>query len=321
MPELPEVETVVRQLNQTIRGCELNSITVWDPKLAHLRGQVRGSSYVAKVSRAAKYIVIELQSKCPTRRKESLGLVTIGKWKIPAIAVHLRMTGRLVWIARENAKSTKVTKKKVTEIEAEQIAASAYYHKQKIVASSDRSDKHLRAEIIFKEGTLRFYDPRRFGTIDLINSPKEIVPLGVDPFSSEFSVEYLLQAAKCSKQKIKVWLLRPDRVHGIGNIYASEILFDAKISPRRMAKTLTVEEWFRVRQSTLQILGRAINAGGTTFSDYRDAHDRQGGYANRLKVYERENAGCRRCRTPICRILQAGRSTFFCPTCQEKRKN
>jgi formamidopyrimidine-DNA glycosylase len=115
---------------------------------------------------------------------------------------------------------------------------------------------------------------------------------------------------------VKTWLMDQARVVGVGNIYASEALFRANVDPRRPANTLTPDELAQVRAGVRQVLTEAIEHRGTTFLDYRDASGEEGAFAARLKVYDREGQTCGVCGETIQRIVQGGRSTFFCPSCQ-----
>lgn len=135
--------------------------------------------------------------------------------------------------------------------------------------------------------------------------------------SRAFTTRALAGLLAGSPTPIKPWLLRQDRLAGIGNIYASEALFNARIDPRRPAGSLAHPEIARLRRSIRLILSRAIRAQGTTFSDYRDSTGAKGRYINRLAVYNRQDQPCPRCGVPIVRIVQAQRSTFFCANCQK----
>src|SRR5690606_4525452 len=119
-----------------------------------------------------------------------------------------------------------------------------------------------------------------------------------------------------SNTAIKTWLMDQKRVVGVGNIYASEALFRAGIDPRKKARTLTRPRARRLHAGIREVLQEAIDFRGTTILDYRDANGEQGAFARRLKVYDREGEPCFNCGTPIRRIVQGGRSSFFCPTCQ-----
>jgi formamidopyrimidine-DNA glycosylase len=166
---------------------------------------------------------------------------------------------------------------------------------------------------------LRYHDVRRFGRLwTMADDAWQTFDgeLGVEPLSDDFTAEWLQQAAPRSRVAVKTWLMDQARVVGVGNIYASEALFRAKVDPRRPANTLTPEELARIRDGVRQVLAEAIEFRGTTFLDYRDASGQEGAFAARLKVYDREGKTCGVCGGNVERIVQGGRSTFFCPACQ-----
>lgn len=279
MPELPEVETVARQLHQAIAGRKLHSIEVFDPKLSRIRSQKRDAATIVKIYRAGKEVCIEC-------RKDGRRYFLL---------VHLRMTGRLVWSSKRGKR-----------FDSEQMLVDA--------GDLEPNQKHLRVRMHLSGGSLDFFDPRRFGTIQNVEA---VHAKGIDPISDEFSEGVLQRLVASSKQPIKVWLLRQDRLVGIGNIYASEILFRAQIHPKRAANSLTALECARLARATREILLRAIECCGTTFSDYRDSRNSSGSFQRFLKVYDREGEKCRRCKRALVeRIVQAQRSTFYCRECQ-----
>jgi formamidopyrimidine-DNA glycosylase len=139
----------------------------------------------------------------------------------------------------------------------------------------------------------------------------------MDPFSADLNPRVLGGLIGESHQNIKAWLLRQDRLVGLGNIYASEILFVAGISPLREAASLEATEHRKLLRATRLVLRRAIRNCGTTFSDFQDAQGLTGSYQNYLAVYGRESEPCLRCGTPVVRFVQQQRSTFFCSRCQE----
>ena len=140
-------------------------------------------------------------------------------------------------------------------------------------------------------------------------------PDGVEPLSPELTPAVYAGLLDGSAQPLKPWLLRQDRLVGLGNIYASEILHAARLSPFREAGSLDRNEVRRLHGATRRILERAIRACGTTFSDFQDARGVEGSYQRYLAVYEREGRPCRRCRAPIERVVQQQRSTYYCPQC------
>jgi len=269
MPELPEVETVARQLAPLLGGRTVVGLRVFDPLLKRGKFPRVAGRQVADVTRSGKRVLIHFSS-CHGR-KDALWL-----------AVHLRMTGRLIWADETRRSET----------------------------------SHLRARFRLDRGSMLFYDTRRFGTFQWFRSFEETEPDGVDPLSPALSSRDIGRMIGDAKQNIKAWLLRQDRLVGLGNIYASEILFVAGISPIREARTLTRAEHARLLRATRQVLRRAIENCGTTFSDFQDAQGLTGSYQNYLRVYGREREPCSRCRTPVVRLVQQQRSSFYCPTCQ-----
>jgi formamidopyrimidine-DNA glycosylase len=164
-----------------------------------------------------------------------------------------------------------------------------------------------------------FVNPRRLGTV--IHSPHGFdADLGIEPTGPEFSAETLGEFAAGSRAPIKQLLLDQRKIAGIGNIYAAEALWRAKIDPRRPAKSLEQSEISVLHAGITSVLFDAIGELGTTIgssvSDYRAAAEENGGFQNHLSVYGRENEPCERCGTAIERVIQAGRSTCFCPACQ-----
>ena len=274
MPELPEVETVARQLSPKLCGQKIFSSKIYDSRLGNGFGALR-NHYIVSVFRLGKQIVIACGKDGPKSSDNK---------NLKFLAVHLRMTGRLIW------------------------------HQDR---KSNISEKSLRCAFGLSDGFLAFYDTRRFGTMRVSNTLESFEPKGVEPFSKEFTPELLGSMINNSKQAIKQWLLRQDRIVGLGNIYVSEILFAAKIHPDTIVSSLDLKAIKRIHSQTLRILSKAIDNCGTTFSDFQDSTGSIGSYAAYLKVYGRQGQSCKRCKSAeIIRFSQAGRSTFFCPKCQ-----
>ena len=268
MPELPEVETVARQLAPLSVGRKARRLVVRDAKLAAAARRSLGGRKLESVFRLGKQVVFQFEDGAGER------------W----LAVHLRMTGRLLWRA-----------------DGEAVPA----------------DAAPRAELAFEGGAIDFVDPRRFGTMTWLARLDEARPKGIDPTAPEFTLAALGRLAAGSRQELKTFLLRQDRLVGVGNIYASEILNRARLDPRRVAGSLDEAELRRLHGATRAVLAAAIRACGTTFSDFQDAHGLTGRYQAKLRVYGREGEPCRRCGAPIVRFEQGGRSTYFCPACAE----
>jgi formamidopyrimidine-DNA glycosylase len=268
MPELPEVETVARQLDPLVAGRKLVQLVIRDAKLGDPGRRRIAGSRVVRVRRSGKQVIFELAR---------------GRRRSPEIflSVHLRMTGRLIWVGR-----------------------------------GGRGPERPRAELVLDRGRVVFTDTRRFGTLRVHRDPAEFAPAGVEPLSDRLTARRLGELLGSSSQPLKSWLLRQDRLVGIGNIYASEIPFSCRLDPRRTIGSLSRAEVVALHRAVRSVLRRAIECCGTTFSDFQDARGQSGGFARLLKVYGREGEPCRRCRGEIQRIVQQQRSTFFCPDCQ-----
>jgi formamidopyrimidine-DNA glycosylase len=181
--------------------------------------------------------------------------------------------------------------------------------------------KHDHFDLLLDSGVaLRFNDPRRFGSLLYAEGDPNLHPLLVDlapePLSAAFDGEYLWRVTRGRRVSIKALLMNSHLVVGVGNIYASEALFRARIRPQRQARTLRRLEADRLVRAVRAVLKLAIKAGGTTLRDYRGADGAPGYFRQRLYVYERKGQPCRRCRTPVRALTQGQRSTYYCPTCQ-----
>ncbi len=276
MPELPEVETVCRGLNQLTLDSEIQGAEVLLPRT--LAYPVSPQQFVSEIqgqkiafwSRRGKYLLAHFPDN-----KAFLG-------------VHLRMTGQLLWLSQETP-----------------------------------LQKHTRIRLFFSNNQeLRFVDTRTFGKMWWVNgqSPESVITglqkLGPEPFDPVFTENYIAQKLKKSKRFIKTLLLDQELVAGIGNIYADEALFQSGIHPQAIASSLTLEEIGRLRSAIITVLQKAIEAGGTTFSDFLQVTGVNGNYGGVAWVYGRTGQSCRLCQTPIEKLKIGGRSSHFCPNCQ-----
>lgn len=261
MPELPEVETLRRQLDKILPGSEVLGIEIMD-----------------------KARIGELEDICNCRVKEVGREGKFLKLKLSGgreIVVHLRMTGHLHWLAKDD------------------IAPA----------------KHARLIINFPQGKVCLIDPRRFATVE-IRKQKQSPGNVPDAYRDSITGTYLKKAAKNRKIPVKNFLLDQKSVAGLGNIYVCEILFRAGIDPWKKSCDLTTMEWNRITKEFRPVLKRAISCRGTSVSDWKDLRGKKGKYQERLQVYSREGEPCFRCKTPIHRKPIGGRSTFYCPVCQ-----
>ena len=282
MPELPEVETVRRGLAPVLEGQRLERVELRRPDLRFpfpdgFVQRLTGAT-VLNVERRAKYL------RLPLDRDETL-------------VCHLGMSGRF-------------------EID--------HQRQGRFVQAVGEDPKHEHVVLWTAAGTrIAFFDPRRFGYMglvptDQIESHPWFAGLGPEPLSEDFEGKVLMAAfARKARQNIKVTLLDQRVVAGIGNIYACEALFAARIDPRRPGSSIKAAEANRLARAVKAVLAEAIEAGGSSLRDFAAADGALGYFQHRFKVYDREGHGCPgNCKGMIQRIVQAGRSTFFCPACQ-----
>ena len=170
---------------------------------------------------------------------------------------------------------------------------------------------------------LRFNDPRRFGLAELVAGDPLLHPwlshLGPEPLTAAFNAQYLYDGTRHSRVAIKLFIMNASHVVGVGNIYASESLFGARIAPTRPAKSLTLSECERLVVSIQQVLNKSIRSGGTTLRDYLNPQGDPGYFRQQLSVYERQGQACYVCDAPIQSAVLGQRSTYWCPQCQPKR--
>jgi formamidopyrimidine-DNA glycosylase len=191
----------------------------------------------------------------------------------------------------------------------------------RLVSRETPAKKHDHWDLILDSGmVLRFHDPRRFGSLlwtedDPARHPllKKLAP---EPLSKEFNGAYLFKITRKRAVAIKQFIMNSHTVVGVGNIYASEALFRAKIAPRRAARRITQAEAVKLANAIKAVLTAAIKIGGTTLRDYVNADGAPGYFRQQLFVYERAKAPCRVCKSPIKQFTQGQRSTYWCSTCQ-----
>lgn len=283
MPELPEVETVCRQLKTILPGQEILRVEILDHRLGKIDGLV--GRRVEGVKRRGKFLQICIRG----------GMIA---------ELHLRMSGRLLWQESGTAPLSRIPGS---------IGGGPGNPAERMGNSTPVAD-YSRLVIAFPAGTLTLIDPRRFATLTLL--PSEGLPLlGEDPLDG-LSAQRLRDAARTRRMPVKAFLMDQRLIAGIGNIYACEILFAAGIDPRRPSSGLRPADWGNVAKMAAAILGRAVACRGTTVSDWRDLFGCGGTNQEHLEVYARQGEICRRCGGRIERIAQSGRGTWFCPSCQ-----
>lgn len=297
MPELPEVETVRRGLQQvTLHQTILGGDVLLDRTIAHPVSSLDfltglKESAIANWQRRGKYLLAELQRSVSSSQTSSQANGDQPEKPAGWLGVHLRMTGQLLW-----------------------------------VDPKEPLQKHTRVRLFFSgDRELRFVDQRTFGHMWWVppeQQPESIITglqtLGPEPFSTEFSMEYLVQQLQKRRRPIKNALLDQTLVAGVGNIYADEALFLSQIHPQTLCTDLTLEQIARLHKFVIQVLETSIEAGGTTFSNFLSVQGVNGNYGRAAWVYNRTGAGCRVCDRPIERLKLAGRSAHFCPQCQPR---
>ena len=277
MPELPEVETVRRGLVPVLEGRKLVRVEARRPDLR-----------IAFPARFAERLTGRRVEKLTRRAKYILAWLDGGE----VLLIHLGMSGRFV----------------VDTTRSNSIGSGTHDH---VMFETDRG-----ARVVYS-------DHRRFGLMTLIAADdlgdhKLLKGLGPEPLSGEFSAASLSAALKGKKTPIKAALLDQRVVAGLGNIYVSEALHRAHISPKRLAGAIKAAGVALLVSAVRAVLEEAIAAGGSTLRDYRHTDGELGYFQHRFRVYDREGERCptRGCGGKIKKIVQAGRSTFFCPVCQ-----
>ena len=297
MPELPEVETVKRGLEPVLLGQTIASVLLrranlrfaFPPDFAH---KLAGAK-VLNLTRRAKYILIDLDNN-------------------HTLISHLGMTGRFTTLKPEGGSTN----------------LGEFYFETGANPNADGPHDHV-VFTLANGVRLVYSDPRRFGMMDLVKTSelanhKLLKDIGVEPLGNELSAQYIAQKFKGKSAPLKAALLDQRIIAGLGNIYVCEALHRARLLPKRKAGTLVKAKSFDPRLDDLtrhikDILNDAIRAGGSTLQNFAGADGEKGAYQQRFSAYDRENENCGNmgCSGQIKRIAQAGRSTFYCQTCQK----
>ncbi len=295
MPELPEVETVRRQLEPEARGRTIESAEILDerwtrPELPSRVEEALAGRRIEGVGRRGKYLIVELDDGS-------------------SLVMHLRMTGNLL-IRPPGADSA------VDLMEADRLGAPRLYE-------ADADARHLRARLILDDGSeLWFTDPRRFGHAVVLAADKLdsyfASRLGIEPLGGELTPQRLLEIAADRRAPLKSFLLNQTGIAGIGNIYADEALFRAHLHPLSPAGSMRLEHAEELVDGIVDALEAGLANGGSSIDDYRDARGERGSMQDEFLVHTREGEPCLRCGETIRRVVVAGRSTYFCPGCQKR---
>jgi len=276
MPELPEVETVRRQLGPHLTGRRITRTTVSDPLWCspapadQVEDAVTGRR-IESVDRRGKYLTFALEDEI-------------------YLVMHLRMTGNLLFVP----------------------------------GGHEAEPRFLRVRFVLDDaGQVLFTDQRRFGTGVVLAGHDALTDyfdarLGVEPLGPEFTVDALRALARGRRAPVKAFLLNQERVAGVGNIYADEALFRARIHPLKPVGTLRRPKLAALRDAVVESLRLGIDSKGATIDDFRNADGAYGSFQDRFLVHLRAGEPCTRCGTTIRKIRAAGRGTYFCPKCQPR---
>ena len=287
MPELPEVEIVRQSLDKKIKQKKVKKIIVRNRNLRikiplNFTSTMKNQKII-KVDRFSKFIILHLSS---------------GKFCL----FHLGMSGTIHIISKK--------KKNL-------FTNSSFYN------SPSLPKKHNHIEIIFDDIKVVYNDPRRFGFFQIINNShflnKRLAHFGPEPFQSQFNLNYISSFLKKKKKNIKNFLLDQSFVSGIGNIYASEILFFCKINPNKKAHLIKKKDLKKIILNSRRVLISAIKKGGSSIRDFKNTTGKKGSFQKKFNTYEREGFKCKRskCSGIIKKKIISNRSTYFCNICQK----
>ena len=282
MPELPEVETVARGLAKRVKGDVIESVWLGSKKepLKSTPAEIARTLEGARIEdarRVGKHIVIDLLSP-PAKTPKKKKSTTAQNGRAAQWIVHLGMTGQML-----------------------------------VCKAEDEIKKHTHAIAKLASGReLRFVDPRRFGRLSVSHA---FAAPGSEPL--EIDLLGFQKLFRGRKTPIKSALLNQSLLSGVGNIYADESLYRAGVRPRRQAASLSREQLAKLHSAVQEVLREAIHLGGSSISDYVGADGEEGFFQLQHRVYGREGDPCLTCKTPIKRVVIAGRSSHYCPTCQK----
>ena len=285
MPELPEVEIIKQSLEKSIQSKKITKILIHNRNLRFKTqknlNQILKGKKILKLNRRSKYLILHFS-------------------KDIFLIIHFGMSGTLHLIKKKNCYQTNLS----------------FYH------SRNLPKKHNHIELIFSGFKVIYNDPRRFGFFYLFNSKDKLDfffnKIGPEPLGDKFNYHYLKKKIKYKSKNIKNILLDQNIISGIGNIYASEILFYSKINPQTKGKEIKNIEIKKIIKWTKYILTKAINKGGSSIKNFKNVKGKIGTFQKEFKVYDQEGKKCPRikCKGVIQKIIITNRSTFFCKFCQ-----
>ncbi|MDI3496387.1 MAG: formamidopyrimidine-DNA glycosylase [Patescibacteria group bacterium] len=298
MPELPEVETIRRDLIDYVKGKKIKSVTILNKKTVRNKAvffvNYLRNRKIIEINRRGKLLIITLEKK--KKEKENKFLL-----------IHLKMTGQLIFVQGKKS-----------------IAGGHSLSKESFskAVGGALPNKHTRVIFTFVGNSfLYFNDLRLFGYLEIVSSEKveqiKVNNYGPEPLSSDLTVSYLKTLLKNRTSCIKALMLNQKIIAGLGNIYVDEALFLAGIKPQRPGKSLKTKEIERLIISINSVITKAIDNRGTTFNNYVDSHGEKGNFTKLLQVYGRQGEICFRCGKIIEKCRLAGRGTHYCPNCQK----
>ena len=287
MPELPEVEVIRQSLDKKIKYKKIKKVIVRNRnlrfKIPFNFGKILKNQKIIKIDRFSKYLIFNLSNKI-------------------YCLLHLGMSGTIHLV--ESGKKDDITN-------------TSFYN------SPNLPKKHNHLEIFFKNIKIVYNDPRRFGFFQIIENSdllkNRLKHLGPEPFDTIYNEKYVYSFFKNKKKNIKNFLLDQKFVSGIGNIYASEILFYCKINPLKKVSSLNKKNCKDIVVFSIKVLFDAIKKGGSSIKDFKNITGKKGNFQNKFKVYQQEGKNCKRikCKGIIIKKNISNRSTFYCNRCQK----
>ena len=286
MPELPEVEIVKLSLKKSVQFKKISNVII---KNKNLRFKIEKNlkknvinKLINNISRKSKYLIVNFENN-------------------EHLLIHFGMSGTLLYVESNNKFKTNLS----------------FYH------SKNLPKKHNHIYFLFNGFEIIYNDPRRFGFIKYFSSNEKLNFFfrnkGPEPLDGSFKFNYLKEYLKNKNKNIKNFLLDQNFVSGIGNIYASEILFYSKINPLKKGKHINNCEIRRIIKNSKYVLNKAIKKGGSTIRDFKSTQGNKGTYQNEFMVYNRKNKNCKtkKCKQKIIKLVISNRSTFMCKYCQK----
>jgi formamidopyrimidine-DNA glycosylase len=286
MPELPEVEIVRRSLDKNIKQKKVKKVIVRNNNLRirvpNILANTLENKKITEVSRFSKYLILKISNK-------------------QYCIIHLGMSGTIHLVKKKNSQFTNLS----------------FYN------SPFLPKKHNHIEIIFDKFKIIYNDPRRFGFFQILKNDRELndrfKKFGPEPFDKKFNINYIKNFFRKKNKNIKNFLLDQKFVSGVGNIYASEILFLSKINPFKKAGSLSTIDCKKIILNSKKVLIKAIVSGGSSIQNFKNTYGKEGDFQKEFNVYLRDGENCKRksCKGKILKKIITNRSTFFCKYCQK----